>query len=162
MDVGYATSAYDCQIEYVTFFLFRDQSSAEREIPSKPSPPWPRCYTPLQVDLRRFVNPAKVTDWPVLITPDHPGYQELRRSWFNTIGQRSRCPACLSANPNYVRTERCRELQRTVEAVRRHAALIALACPTPASPTAPAPGGSPPGPTWPPPPIDDTWLNSIL
>jgi hypothetical protein len=29
-------------------------------------------------------------------------------------------------------------------------------------PAAPAPGGSPPGPTWPAPPIDDAWLSSIL
>jgi hypothetical protein len=88
MDVGYATSAYDCQIECVTFLLFWDYDAAERQIPPKNSRGRP-FYLPLQVDLRRFVNPAKVTDWPVLVTPDHPGYQELRRSWFDTIGQRS-------------------------------------------------------------------------
>jgi hypothetical protein len=90
MDVGYAVSTYDCQIECVTFLLFPDQQSAERQIPIRLlGPRGGLCYQPLPVALRRFVNPAKVTDWPVLVTPEHPGYQELRRSWFDTIGQRS-------------------------------------------------------------------------
>ena len=89
MDVGYAASAYDCHLECVRFLLFRYYHEAEWRIPLLDV--WGRrCYLPLQVDLGRFVNPAKVTVWPVLIKADHPGYRELRRSWFDTIAERSR------------------------------------------------------------------------
>jgi hypothetical protein len=53
----------------------------------------------------------------------------------------------------------CRKQKALPAAAARFKHLKDLAFP---KPTAPPPGGSPPTPQWLPPPIDDTWLSSIL
>src|SRR5262245_48089667 len=210
MDVGYAVSTYDCQIEPVKFLLFWDSNAAEQQIPTKNHKGRP-FYLPLAVDLRRFVNPANVTNWPVLVTPEHPGYWELRRSWFDTLRQRAHaagerfrasparvsgptgpeaadaprgrttatnaepkdqppediecyCPMCDVAaaqawadlDYSWMPILSCKRIQRAQRAWERQG------LEKKPGPAAPAPAGAPPDIQWPPPPIDDQWLSSIL